>query len=129
MTTNLMADEKGISAWMRANSNWLFGVLGIVGVGGGVSYEPLLEYHKKNKEAKVKRIQLQGYEKARKEFRPKLDSVQQVLFTTQLDNARTIWELDICKSAAATAQPPIEIQSDESGWGVEHVSQPTDSIS
>lgn len=121
-------DNKGFSAWMRKNSNWLFGALGIVGVGGGFSYEPLLKAHQDNKAKKIERIKLQGYEQARKQFRPKIDSIQHVLFDTQLDNARTMFQLEICEGAAAEAEPPIAFQPNESGWSVEHVSGTTDSI-
>ena len=80
---------------MRANSGWLFGLVGLLGVGGG-SWIPVTNFY----DSFIESEQLKGYENARQDFRPKIDSLQQTLYRTQLDAARSMWELDMCRSAS-----------------------------
>jgi hypothetical protein len=81
--------SEGLSAWMRANSGWLFGLLGVVGVGSGFSLKPAYESY-------IDGIRSQGYVQGRKELRTKLDSISEILVGVQLDAMCIRVEHDMC---------------------------------
>lgn len=87
-----------VSDWVTSNVKVLGVVIPLVATGVGVGWDDMTGAVSGIYDKVLEGEQLKGYENARSEFRPKIDSLNKWLNASQLDAARAMWERDMCCS-------------------------------